>query len=128
MDQENNKKIQHWKFFQTRKNLSPKKNVEPEILSYNKFASLYLDEDEACNGSLENAATNVDQRWKRSRAKKCVKKKKKLPAMKIKNIKSGFYSKGSPEAFRCHICNKSQSKLKAINNKKKKSDAEKEMV
>ena len=100
------------------------------ILSYNKFSSLFPDEDtedEACNGSLDNAQTNFDQRGKSGRArpkKKCVKKKNKLPTM---NIETSFDSKGSPEAFRCHICNKSQAILKEINDKKKKSDAENEI-
>ena len=108
-------------------------NEPLEILSYNKFACLYPDEDtedENCNGSLDTDSTKFDQEWKKSRAKppkKCVKEKKKIPAMNNSTIKSSFEPNGSPEAFRCHICNKLQSMLKGINDKKKKFIAEKKI-
>ena len=71
------------------------------ILNFNKFASLYTDEnteDEDCNGSLDDAQTNFDRRGEQNKSKrpkkKNVKKKKKLSAMDIDTIKNSFDSKG----------------------------------
>ena len=105
-----------------------------EILSFNMFASLFTEEnteDDDCNESLDNAKTNFGQREKKKKSKRLKhensQKKNKLPAMDIETSNSNFDSKGSTETFRCHICNRSQSTLKKMNEKSNKLEAEKKI-
>ena len=105
-----------------------------EILSFNMFASLLTEENtegDDCNESLDNAKTNFGQREKKKKSKRLKhensQKKNKLPAMDIETSNSNFDSKGSTETFRCHICNRSQSTLKKMNEKSNKLEAEKKI-
>ena len=98
-----------------------------DILSCNKFASLNSEEiaeDEDINGNFNHNKANIEQGNIKNKLKaprkKNAKKKKKQKTMRIETIKSSFDCKESTETFRCHICNRSESKLKGKNDKRSK--------
>ena len=93
----------------------------PDILNYNRFASLNTEEiteDEDFNGSIDEILSKL-----KTPKKKNARRKNNLQTKRTETIKNSFECKGSTLTFRCHICNKLESILKAKSEKRNKSEA-----